>query len=85
MWVSRTPHDAELTDKIEACGFNVALNTASRVYLSSVAAFCGDLFSIYCLKEEGNEHHQPKNLSNPSEMLLKGHLSFPPVLPSLFH
>lgn len=82
--VSRTPCDAELTDKIETCGFNVALNTDSRVYIPFVPAFCIYLSSTYCLKEEGNEHHQPKNLRNLSEMLLKDHLSLPSVLPSLF-
>lgn len=78
VWVSRTPHDAELTDKV--CGYNIALTTHFRVYIPSFGAFCRDLFfsSTYCLKEEGNDHHQPKNLRNQSERLLKDHLSLPP-------
>lgn len=85
VWLSRTPHDAEVIDKIEVCGFNVALSTDSRAYIPSVTAFCGNLLSTYCLKEEGNEHHQPRDLRNPSEMLFKDHLCLPPHLPSLFH
>lgn len=85
MWVSRTTHDAELTGKIEACGFNVVLNTDSTVHIFSVTAFCRDLLSTYFLKEGCIEHRQPKNLWNPSQMLLKDHLSVLPILPSLFH
>lgn len=47
----------------------------TQEFVPSVAAFCGDVLSTYCLKEEGNEQHQSKNLRISSEMLLKDHLS----------
>lgn len=43
LWMSRMPHSGDLTDKIEVCGFNVALNPDSIVYILSVTAFCRDL------------------------------------------
>lgn len=46
--MSRTPRDVARTDEIEGCGFNIALNTDSAVYITSVAAFCRDISSTYC-------------------------------------
>lgn len=80
--MSRIPHAADLTDKTEVCGFNIVLYMNSGVSIPSFAAFCGDVLLTYCLKEEGNEQHQSKNLRISSEMLLKDHLflSLSPVL-----
>lgn len=80
VWISRTPHDAEFSDKWK-CVDIILLSLPTQKFISLLLWHFAEIFffsSIYCLKEDDNEHHQPKNLRNQSEKLLEKIISLFP-------